>query len=128
MLYGSEGGVIKEEEKKKKRRSRACPFRFLFGLRKGSRVWDSVPVLPFKSRKNSLISLSRIKQTLEAAKRGFGIKNLSTHHSYDNNFLKTRCFKRFKKWLIGYVIPFAHYLKIPLRILPAEIGSCLYCD
>ena len=47
-------GILTEQKKKRKKSGGAahCPFRFLFGLRKGNRVWDSVPVLQFKSREN----------------------------------------------------------------------------
>ena len=49
-------GAVKNE---KSGEAAYCPFRFLFGLRKGNRVWDKVPLLPFKSRENDFISLSR---------------------------------------------------------------------
>ena len=40
-------------------------FRFLFGLQKGSMVWDSVPVLLFTSRKIKL-KICRVKTNTEA--------------------------------------------------------------
>ena len=52
-------------------------FRFLFGLQKGSMVWDSVPVLLFKGRINLLINFTRKNRRYKQAKRRFGKKEKS---------------------------------------------------
>ena len=50
-----------------------CFFRFLFRLQKGSRVWDSVPVLLSKSKKSKLINLLR-KDHTEPREAGGSVK------------------------------------------------------
>ena len=47
------GGSSPQRGCKKSGEAAYCPFRFLFGHRKGNRVWDKVPLLLLKSKKTT---------------------------------------------------------------------------